>query len=188
MLAALFVLVYSGSYATLAGEVTVIKVYVCICLSVAWKPAEWCRVLLPEWTISQRKYVSSFSVLTYFQTHFFFLKWCGGGLSPREYVSHHMYSLSTEISNITLLLMSIDKGKEDVLQCACENTYSCENNTCWGKICFYSSVHERIVRGCFPNIEQCHVPDVPGLYSKCCFTHFCNANLSVPETTGQSFL
>ncbi|XP_039507767.1 serine/threonine-protein kinase receptor R3 [Pimephales promelas] len=74
-------------------------------------------------------------------------------------------------------------GKEDVLQCACENTYSCENNTCWGRICFYTSVHERVVRGCFPTKEQCHVPAVPQLYTKCCHTHMCNANLSVPGTT-----
>ncbi|KAK7129012.1 hypothetical protein R3I94_017286 [Phoxinus phoxinus] len=73
-------------------------------------------------------------------------------------------------------------GKEDALQCACENTYSCVDNTCRGQICFYSSVHERIVRGCFPNSVQCHVPAVAGLFTKCCHTHFCNANLSVPET------
>ncbi|XP_016333796.1 activin receptor type-1-like isoform X1 [Sinocyclocheilus anshuiensis] len=76
-----------------------------------------------------------------------------------------------------------DEGEEGVLQCSCENTYACVNNTCWGPICFYSSVHERVVRGCFPTNEQCHVPDVPGLYAKCCFTHLCNANLIVPEKT-----
>ncbi|XP_073678710.1 serine/threonine-protein kinase receptor R3 [Garra rufa] len=76
-----------------------------------------------------------------------------------------------------------DEGKEGDVQCSCENTYACVNNTCWGNICFYTSVHERVVRGCLSTSEQCHVPNVPGVYSKCCFTHFCNANLSVPEKT-----
>lgn len=84
-------------------------------------------------------------------------------------------------------VLSIVEGKEGILQCSCENTYACVNNTCWGRICFYSSVHERVVRGCFPTSEQCHVPDLPGLYTKCCLTHLCNANLSVPEKTGKSF-
>ncbi|CAM4678401.1 unnamed protein product [Leuciscus chuanchicus] len=75
-----------------------------------------------------------------------------------------------------------DKGKKEDLQCACENPY-CVTNTCWGQICYYSSIHEKIERGCFPSSEQCYVPDVPRVYTKCCFTHLCNANLSRPETT-----
>ncbi|XP_067226892.1 serine/threonine-protein kinase receptor R3 [Chanodichthys erythropterus] len=76
-----------------------------------------------------------------------------------------------------------DKAEEGTLQCACENSLSCENNSCWGKICLYTSVHERVVRSCLPSVAQCHVPNVPGLYSVCCYTHFCNANLSMPEKT-----
>uniref|UniRef100_A0A8C2E8B3 receptor protein serine/threonine kinase n=1 Tax=Cyprinus carpio TaxID=7962 RepID=A0A8C2E8B3_CYPCA len=77
-----------------------------------------------------------------------------------------------------------DEGKEGALQCRCENTYAtCVNNTCWGRICFYSSVHERVAWGCLSTSEQCYVPDIPGVYAKCCFTHLCNANLSVPEKT-----
>ncbi len=47
-------------------------------------------------------------------------------------------------------VLSIVEGEKGILQCSCENTYACVNNTCWGRICFYSSVHERVVRGCFP--------------------------------------
>ncbi|XP_048034113.1 serine/threonine-protein kinase receptor R3 [Megalobrama amblycephala] len=72
---------------------------------------------------------------------------------------------------------------EEPLQCACENSPYCEKNSCWGRICLYTSVHERVVRGCLPSAEQCHVPNVPGVYSECCYTHLCNANLSMPEKT-----
>ncbi|XP_051735641.1 serine/threonine-protein kinase receptor R3 isoform X2 [Ctenopharyngodon idella] len=78
-----------------------------------------------------------------------------------------------------------DKSKEDNLQCACESQ-NCENDSCWGRICIYSSVDERVVRGCLSSIEQCYVPNIPTVYTKCCYTHFCNANLSMSETTGQT--
>ncbi|KAL0158083.1 hypothetical protein M9458_046159, partial [Cirrhinus mrigala] len=55
--------------------------------------------------------------------------------------------------------------KEGDIQCSCENTYACVNDTCWGRICFYSKHHERVVRACLTTSEQCHVPNVPGLYS-----------------------
>ncbi|XP_050952360.1 serine/threonine-protein kinase receptor R3 isoform X1 [Labeo rohita] len=76
-----------------------------------------------------------------------------------------------------------DKGEVGDIQCSCENPYGCENNTCWGRICFYSSIHGRVSRGCFSTGEQCYVPDVPGVYTKCCYMNFCNANLSMPEIT-----
>ncbi|XP_042569210.1 activin receptor type-1-like [Cyprinus carpio] len=74
-----------------------------------------------------------------------------------------------------------NKGEEEILQCSCENTDDCLNNTCQGRICLYSYNHGRVVRGCFHSSEQCYVPSVPEVYTKCCFTHLCNANLSVPE-------
>ncbi|TRY66484.1 hypothetical protein DNTS_005374 [Danionella cerebrum] len=70
----------------------------------------------------------------------------------------------------------------ETLQCSCENNY-CKSSTCWGRICFYSSIHERVSRGCLMTSEQCYVPALPGIYTKCCNTQNCNANLSVPEKT-----
>lgn len=92
-----------------------------------------------------------------------------------------------KIVTYIISFLSKDKGEVGDIQCSCENPYGCENNTCWGRICFYSSIHGRVSRGCFSTGEQCYVPDVPGVYTKCCYMNFCNANLSMPEITGKPF-
>lgn len=75
----------------------------------------------------------------------------------------------------------LNKAKEGFVQCACENNRNCVNNTCYGNYCIYTWVDEVESRGCLPTLEQCHVPDRPGLYCNCCFTNFCNQNSSVPK-------
>ncbi|XP_021325399.1 serine/threonine-protein kinase receptor R3 isoform X3 [Danio rerio] len=92
-----------------------------------------------------------------------------------------VYSGSYATTADHLMETSTLKNDESSLQCSCENTNLCENNSCWGRICFYTSVHERVVRGCFQTAEQCYVPAIPGVYTKCCYTHHCNANLTMPE-------
>lgn len=79
----------------------------------------------------------------------------------------------------TSLFFSTDKVVP--LQCACENVNDCVNNTCSGNYCYHTLHHEVEKKGCFQTFEQCHVPDVPGLYCNCCFTHFCNENSSLPK-------
>ncbi|KAA0707176.1 Activin receptor type-1 [Triplophysa tibetana] len=74
----------------------------------------------------------------------------------------------------------LSKDKVVPLQCACENVYDCVNNTCWGNYCYHTLYNEVERRGCFQTFEQCHVPDISGLYCKCCFDHFCNENSTVP--------
>lgn len=95
------------------------------------------------------------------------------------FVLVYSWSYATLADNV-LVVSSPQNGD---IECTCENTLACETDTCRGRFCFYSLNHGKEVRGCFPNREQCHVPDVPELHSECCSTHFCNANLTAPKTT-----
>lgn len=84
------------------------------------------------------------------------------------------------ISHFTFQPHFFSTDKVVPLQCACENVYDCVNNTCWGNYCYHTLNNEVEKRGCFQTFEQCHVPDISGLYCKCCFYHFCNENSTVP--------
>ncbi|XP_076874653.1 serine/threonine-protein kinase receptor R3 [Brachyhypopomus gauderio] len=101
------------------------------------------------------------------------------------------------VTTVSLLLLSalmysgIDthaaQGEGVRLQCACENTYSCEDAgvppTCQGYVCFFTLVHGVMKRGCFEkeHMGQCHVSRIPGVYTECCNSSFCNSNTTAPR-------
>lgn len=80
------------------------------------------------------------------------------------------------------LLSFFVKGRR--VNCACENMYT---DSCVGFVCFFTWNHGQVTKGCFEKeqIEQCIATGIPDVFVKCCYTDYCNANLTLPEKPGQ---
>ncbi|XP_053500210.1 serine/threonine-protein kinase receptor R3 isoform X2 [Ictalurus furcatus] len=63
--------------------------------------------------------------------------------------------------------------------CACENGCT---DTCTGHVCFFTWNDGQVVRGCFEKEqrEQCIVSGIPNVFAECCYTDYCNINITLP--------
>lgn len=68
--------------------------------------------------------------------------------------------------------------------CVCENGCT---DTCTGHVCFFTWNDGQVVRGCFEKEqrEQCIVSGIPNVFAECCYTDYCNTNITLPPKSGQ---
>lgn len=97
---------------------------------------------------------------------------------------NNKYSVIIVISWCLSLPFFSAQSTERKVICACENACT---DSCTGYVCFFTWNHGQVERGCFEveQSEQCKLSGIPNVYAQCCFSDYCNANLTEPKKPGQ---
>ncbi|XP_062872245.1 serine/threonine-protein kinase receptor R3 [Trichomycterus rosablanca] len=97
--------------------------------------------------------------------------------------------LSLLLSSVVLTVDTVPTAQSTTnrVRCVCENACT---DTCEGHVCFFTWTHGHVDRGCFEKgqREQCFMSGIPNVYAQCCYSDYCNSNITLPkeEEPGES--